>query len=169
MRRTSILTLAVALMGLGGIPAAQAAHSASATKALPNPCKSFTTKSVDKLMGLKSSVHPKRKLSTFNKGQPSTYNECMVTHGSKEVVVTFEYEVSGSGGGASPKTYAKPKLGKYGKIVEAKGPQGSYTSAFYEQHKVFVSDDYPAHYLKHHGKLMYHFALKQSKWVKKHA
>src|SRR5581483_5566116 len=159
MRKTSILALAVALAGLGGVPAAHAAPAA--TKSLPNACKSFTTKSVDKLMGLKASVHPKRKLTTFDQGAPNVNTECKVTHGSKEVFVDFAYEVSGSGGGAAPQTYMRPKLGKYGKIVEAKGPQGSYTSAFYEQHKVFVSDDYPAHYLKHHGKLMYKFALHQ--------
>lgn len=172
MRTTSTFIAAtlvfggLAFSGLDASPVAQA--SPRAATSLPNPCKSFTTKSADKLLGVKTSAQPKRHLTKMGAGTQYRTNECRVTYKSKSIVIDLSNYASGSGGGSDVKSYPRPKLGKNGH-VEVSQPPEAFTAAGYERRHVYASDDYPGKALPHKGNAMYKFALAQSKWLKKHA
>jgi len=170
MRKTStLIATSLVLSGLvfSGVEIAPGAQAkARAATSVPNACKSFTTKSVDKLLGIKTTARPKRHLTKHGAGTQYATSECKVTYKSTSIFVDLSNYASGSGGGYKPKSYPRPKLGTDGKVTVSQPPE-AFTSATYQKHGVYVDDDYPGKALPHHGNAMYKFALAQSKRFKK--
>jgi hypothetical protein len=160
IKSASIAAVALLVLGLAPVSSAQAAGSAS--KPPPNPCRTFTDKSADKLFGVHSSTHLPEKLTTFGTGE-FEYRLCTVRHRHRQLLVTTE-RVSGGSGGPF-KCYKRPKLGSHGKVCVTDKKGFSDTSVSFKKHGIFFSDNYNLK-LRRKGAKLYSFALAQYKAYK---
>jgi hypothetical protein len=160
MIKSILLSLAAALV-LAVAPLS-AAYAAPAVKVPPNPCASFTTKSADKLFGLKSGTSVSRKLTHQGKGKQEI-RVCTVRHGHLRLSIDTTFLAGGFGGPL--KCYKRPKLGAHGIVCVSDNSKFAVSFARYERHKVWFSDDLNKT-LPSKGARMYAFALAQSRAYK---
>lgn len=153
MRRPVVMVGTLAIAGLLTAPLA----AAPAGSAPPNACKTFTTKSLDKLLGISTSRHPKRHLYT-NDDESS----CSVTYKGIDFGVGVSDEAPPQGSAVPTKYYSRPKLGHGGQIEVSKKGAPPRTGAHYRKHGWWIVENVGIT-LPHKGKRMYTFALKQSK------
>jgi hypothetical protein len=157
----SVLVASVAALALTAAPLS-VAYAAPAAKVPPNPCRTFTTKSADKLFGLKRGTAVSRKLSHDGTGKNET-RICTVKHGTRRLTIDTSFFAGGFGGPL--KCYKRPKLGSHGLLCVSDNKKFAFTFARFERHSVWFSDDYNKT-LAHKGALMYTFALAQYKAYK---
>lgn len=136
------------------------ASAGAAAHQLPNPCKTFTNKMVDKLMGLPATDKPTRTKSTFS----STNTQCNVQQGNLYFEVA-ESTITPAHRRPPQHVYKRPKLGHGGEILVGKKKSYDDTEAVFRKHGVWVDDVYSVT-LPHKGKKLYVFALAQSKRFK---
>jgi hypothetical protein len=165
IKRVSAVTIAALALGLAPLAAAQAATAPAtapaASKALPNPCKTFTAKSADALFGVKHGTHLPESLSSYKTPYPSRV--CSVSHGAtRAAVVTRRHTVAISG---PFKCYKRPRLGAHGRVCVSTNKALKFTYALFRKDGVWLSDAI-TRTLPRQGSKLYQFALPQYKHFK---
>jgi hypothetical protein len=139
--------------------AVPAVATGTTAKRPPAPCKTFTIAAADRLFGVEASITPAEHPKTTDKGKDTETRTCKVTTGDDRLDVSTSFVKSSFAGPFE--TYPKPKLGHSGEILVSTSKTFPETVATYERHDVFFADVINR-IVKHHGRKLYRFALKQS-------
>ena len=160
IKPATVALAALLLIGLTSLSAAQAVPSTS--KPPPNPCKSFTAKSLDALFAIPHGSHVSTKLTKFGTGKNEALI-CTVRHHKLKLIVTTERTSGGFGGPF--KCYKRPRLGKDGIVCVSDIKSFPASFARFLRHGVYFNDDYNVT-LPDKGARLYAFALAQYKAYK---
>jgi len=147
----------VALLA-GGVLAVAPATSgmaAVAAKSPPNPCKTFTARSADRLFGLSTSTHLVGVLRVFKR--PYVVKFCTVRHGRKKLTVETVLRRQAFG---NVVCYRRPALGSFGRVCISRQRGVKLTYAVFHKDGVYVASGINEN-LPHHGAAIYRFALVQ--------
>jgi hypothetical protein len=142
-------------IGLVPVAAAQAASAGSTPRPLPSPCRTFSARSADRVLGLSRRVHPRERQSTT-----SNSRACVATHGSRKLAVLVSWHSPGSLG-SGWRCYRESRLGPVGRAcVSTTRSHGSVL--VFRKHGLYVIDAVNIT-LGHRARRLVQFGLPQYK------
>lgn len=159
----ALTALALAVAPVAGAAAAPSVHPGTApgtapgtSKPLPNPCKTFTSRSAHTL--LRVSAHTRLAEKLTSSAHPVRSRTCTIRHHGTRLEVVVQRQAGGTGSGE--RCYARHHLGPDGMICVSAEPSVHFTVLTFRKHGIWVADGLNVT-LPDKGKRLYEFALPQ--------
>lgn len=158
--RTTRSVAVGAVLALAATPLLGGAAAAGSRQTPPGPCRTATPEMIDKLFRVDATAVLHRHVTIEHPGKRSQADTCRIKSAPHELAIRTSLA---QGSISGPFTiYDRPRLGYGGQILVSTTATYPQTVALYERNDVYFADTYNA-ILKHKGKRLYNFALRQSK------
>ncbi len=160
IRQVSAVALTALALAVAPLAAATAApgtaRTPGASKPLPNPCRTFTSRSAHTLLRVAAHTHLTEKLTRSSSPVPS--RTCTIRHHGARLLVQVQRQAGGTGSGE--RCYTRHRLGSDGSICVSTIRSVPFTIVTFRKHGVWVADGLNK-ILPDRGKRLYDFALPQ--------